>query len=1369
MNGKRLLWVLVFLILLVSGGLCHEKIGVSIPLGVSTYTQNNPINNATDTSGGPTYGIYVLGNSTDPALSLTVNATVNSTATNSTGRSSAYGVYSYNETDPSNSRPLSNLVVTENGNINATAEGSSAVAYGVYVYSINGDFTNTGTISTTATSDGDWAGAAGVFAFTIGGDFSNTGNIYASANSTQSYAGAYGVWVGGDTIGGNFVNTGTISATATGATEAYAYGVEIGSIDGNFTNSGTISAVATAGNNSNVEATGIYINSSVNNFTNSGNISAIAKAGDAETSNVGAKTWGVYIAGGVDNFVNSGTIKAEAQIGDNRVEEDNRIEISNVNGVYINGRVGSFSNNGNIYVNATAGTGYGGDSYYSDVYIEEISGIYLSGGADTFNNSGLISVQAKVGDSEGYYTWAGINDIYGVYFGDEVYTFTNSGTISVTAQAGNANGFDDSEAYAEKVYGVYIDGAVDTFTNSGTISVTAQAGNANGFDDSEAYAEEVYGVRISGAVDSFVNKGDIKVNVQAGSAIGDNSMVEADFISGVEIRGQVNNFLNSGNILVSVNVGNASGIESLVTTYNPSWNAGVYGVYIGNNVDVINFTNLGNIGVAVKAGSAIGDNSTVFSGWAIGVDIGSNNYGQVVNSFVNNGTISVSVSAGDAKGTNSTVWAFAGDPVWVDYSTVNSFKNTGTIISTGQAGSALGNGSKVYMTDFGNGFLGEVGNFTNEGKIITKISAGDAVGTESAVLLSLAESGSAYGVYFEHIVDKFLNKGLIYIEASAGNALGANSTVYVGSVYGVSFVEEVNNFTNEGTIYVGASAGSASGENSTVGIGGILGVFADDVSSGSLVNKGLIQTSVRGGSGSEIEGIFGLILSDASDTTISNEGTIYVDVNAPNAKSVHDIAGIVISDSSNVTLSNPGTIWLSVFGPKPENVRTLYIENSEVTLDKSFSIVFGSPGIDPSTNSTENLSLRPIYVDLSSTLNLNSSDLIARIDSRNLKFNTKYYLIHKEDGGTVNEEWGSLVKGYANSEVTVAWAGEDYGENSAVIFGYVPGSGSMSSAMGYAGSYIISKGLANLILSNPSSFYPLVFGERGYKPVMLASASANIPVSTTLSYNRGFFFIPIYTRVDADDLGFDANAYGFALGLEGKIGKNLTATLYGGYSNVDLDFNVKGPKEEDQDLYMAGLALNYVPKPYFVRFWVAPHWADHDYKGLTGANYELKEKANYDSWGVDTELTGGYIFERGNVFIAPEIGLGYTYYRADDFHTKVSGASQWNRYYDTDEVSFLKGILGVYVAGKDRANKVMFYGSLRLEQAFGENDVSVISYLQGLPRYKLEQDISDTTITGQAGLNFKLGKQWMLDIVGRGDFNADYSAYSAQAILRYSF
>jgi len=53
MRWKSLFWVLVFLILLVNGVYAAVSIGVSIPPGVSTYTQNDPVD-VTDDSGGPT-------------------------------------------------------------------------------------------------------------------------------------------------------------------------------------------------------------------------------------------------------------------------------------------------------------------------------------------------------------------------------------------------------------------------------------------------------------------------------------------------------------------------------------------------------------------------------------------------------------------------------------------------------------------------------------------------------------------------------------------------------------------------------------------------------------------------------------------------------------------------------------------------------------------------------------------------------------------------------------------------------------------------------------------------------------------------------------------------------------------------------------------------------------------------------------------------------------------------------------------------------------------------------------------------------------------------------------------------------------------
>ncbi|AEH22789.1 outer membrane autotransporter barrel domain protein [Thermodesulfobacterium geofontis OPF15] len=1210
MNWKRLLWVLVFLILLVSGVYATEKIGVSIPPSESTYTQNNPINNATDTSGGPTYGIYVE-NATDP-LALTVNATVNSNAANSDGSSYAYGVYT-------DSRLFSNLVITENGNINANATGATrAGAYGVcYLGVDNGALNNAGTISATA-KVGD-----------AEGDYS---------------------WV---------------MASAEGIFEAYVYDASL-----SFTNTGNINAVAETGN-------------AVGNYT-------YAVAGAR-----GVYFW-VYDYG-TFNINNAGTISATAKVG-----------------------------------NAT------GEGYYDGCFCYGVSayangiGVSVYDASLSFTNTGNINAVAETGNAVGNYTYA-VAGARGVYLGDVYGTLNieNSGTINTTAKVGNAIG-EGSYVRAADAVGVF------------------------------AEADE-------GAVDFFINKGEIKVNVQAGSAIGNNSQVEADYISGVVILGPVNNFLNTGNILVSVNVGNASGTGSSVTTvyFGPGWNAGVYGVYIGDNVDVINFTNLGNIGVAVKAGSAIGDNSEVISGWALGVDIGGDDPSKVVNSFVNNGTISVSVSAGDAKGTNSTVWAFAGAPVWVDYSTVNSFKNTGTIISTGQAGSALGNGSTVYMTDFGNGFLGKVGNFTNEGKIITKISAGDAVGTESYLIIDEDVYASAYGIFFADVVNNFLNKGQIYVEASAGNALGANSTVYVGSVYGVSFEGGVGNFTNEGTIYVGASAGSASGDNSTVKIEGVLGVFAYDVSSGSLVNKGLIQTSVKGGSGSEISKVVGLVLEGASHTTFSNEGTIYVNVDAPKAKSVQDIAGIVISGSSNVTISNPGTIAVSVIAPSSaiNNIRTLYIENSKVTLKDKFALMFGAPGTGPAT--------APIYVDANSTLDLNKATLVVRIwnnDASSIVANTPYALI--EYNGTVNGKWGGLERGYANPVIDVNWYNASTDKDAKIIFKYnalnVPEQAMSPVSSIMAGSFINSF-ISGLFLE----YLPIT------SPIYLAKAVSDMPLGYGLggaTYRGGMWFIPVYTKVKASDLGFDADAYGFNLGFGGFLTRDLSLGLYATYARTDIDYSITGAKSGDVDLFAVGMTGRWTfMKDAYLRFNVNGFKTNNDYEGRTGLNYEMKEKASYHVKGMEGEVMVGKVY-RGRIALIPEVGFKYNYYNPDSFWTKAYSATgrvtAWDRYYDPDSKHVWKVVAGVNVVGDTKwgGNPVRLYLMGKVEQALSKNEVEVINYMRSDPtRYKLTKSINKTTFIGQVGADVSLTKNLGLEISGRGDFNGDYSGYTGKVMLRYSW
>jgi len=1321
-----------------------QQIGVYLGSDNFTYTLNQNLSVSNNT-GANTFGIFIDNDTVYPFNDLTINATLRVEQTISTSDTITSGIFANSAIEIEEGaqvRPIGNLTITDRGIIQVSANGKGVAAGGIAVGNVTDNLINDGVISVSGnvTDSSGQLLIVGIYA-------SNTTNVVNYGNLTVSGVGGYVDYAENNVPSGidikwlgNFTNTGNIDVSIK-STNATAAGIRSYDI-GYFNNTGEIRVITNSTIGDFSEVVGVMAgkpelfdgleSGHIGVFGNSGNLTVRGYADGGDLEAIGVAVFN----GTIDEFRNLEGGKIE-------VYGKNSGGYIHAYGVYAQRDISSFSSAGTISISANATDS---NAWAYGVKAKDICNFTLvsvgtinvianatNGGAEAYGvevdniNNFVLEDGSKISATAiANATTNEAAEASGVSAAD-IGMFTNAGEISVNATSTNWWAF----ASGVKAH------SIDNFINEGTINVSANATNE--------YAE-AYGVDAE-SIDNFDNNGTIDVNATVGNVKVNNSEVDL-YAYGIYLSSGYGNvrIKNTGRITVTAEAGNALGYESGVNT-------NVQGVYANN---VGNFTNLGNITASAKAGSAIGNNSSVNAEelYVKGVTLYN------VDKFTNFGNITASSEAWDALGENSYVYAY--DVYGVEAVFVDIFTNLGNITASAEAGNAVRNSSRVKSSDVC-GVDVHTDNFANFGNIIASAKVGNAVGDSSQVRVS-----QIYGVRTSNPVN-LTNERNIITKILAGDAMGSNSALTIDYVRGIYAEGGVNSFLNEGLIYVETFAGSAFVTNSTVTIKDIIGVYAEDISSGNLLNKGIIKTSVKGGSGSKIgeeeAGIAGILVSKVNEASIVNEGLIYVDVNAPNAKSIENIAGVVVSNSSNVTISNPGTIWLSIFGPKAENVRTLWIEGSDVTLDKSFSIVFGSPGINPSTNSTENLSQRPIYVDSSSTLNLNGANLIARIDSRNLKFNAKYYLIDNDNGAVIGE-WGNLVKTWTNPEVKVSWTGEDKGENSAVMFGYVPGVGSMTSAMGYTASWIISSGIANMLRFDPTLVFGLLL--KDYRPVMVAS-SANVVGGAPVYYKKGLFFLPLYTRVEANDLGFDADAYGFTLGFEGELFKDLTATLYGGYSRVNLDYKTTGPKEEDQDLYVGGFSFRYAPKPYFVRFLANCHWADHDYKGLTGGNYELKEKADYESWGIDMELTGGYIFRSGNFYIAPEIGLGYTYYKADDFHTEVPSAPQWNRYYETERVDFLKGILGLYLGGSDKSERIRFYSSLRLEQSFGDNDVSVISYLPGLPKYKLEKDISNTTFVGQVGINFKLGKQWTLDLSGRGDFNGDYSAYSGRAMLKVLF
>ncbi|MEM0061251.1 MAG: autotransporter outer membrane beta-barrel domain-containing protein [Fervidicoccaceae archaeon] len=1306
------------------------------------------------------YGVYAydIGNFSNSgtinveATGIGGNANATEYSANAGGYAYAYGVYAYDIGNFTNKGTINVTAIATNGNaeafgveitsvgnftnkgtINVFVTGSSVEAYGVSIENLMGNLVNNGNILVSATSNGTASSIEGIdVGVSDNGSIENNGQITISTRAINSLDYIYGIYAYFDSDG-SLVNNGNISVSATsedGYSE-YVYGIYYyGNANINFFNSGNIKVSVVSSNSTGSgnyyidEVYGVEGLSSGGSFVNTGNIevSADARNGGYELYDV----YGVYLDG-IDSFLNNGTIKVTALLGDNPGYVNDSIDLYNVYGVYLDSSISDFINNGNILVNATAGTGYGGDYYYSDVYVCYIYGVYLEGNANNFTNNGTIFVDAQAGDSEGYWTWVvGIDDIYGIYINGYVGSFTNTGNVTVIAKVGDSNGFHDGEVYIYDIYGVYVNEEVNSFTNEGNIVLDTKVDNANG-KTTYAYITDISGVYIDGASDSFTNKGNIVVSATLGNATGEDSSVYSYSISGVEIWSKVGNFTNEGNIRVQVSAGDASGVNSSVSNYYVLYNAGTYGVYIGNNVDVINFENKGNITATVQTGSAKGDGSSILTGWVVGVDIGSDdNYGQYVDNFVNKGNIIVSAKAKDAEGTDSTINVLGVSPVWIDYSTVNNFENKGLLYGLIEAGSAIGNNSSIFLGYAStNGFLGDVYNFSNFGTIFSGAKAGSAVGENSTI-----EIRDIAGVYFGGYVDSFNNTGLISVSVDAGSATGNNSTVSINYVSPLIFDEGI----------------------------------------GTVTNSGNLITNVKAGANAEISDVAGLVIS-GSGGTIVNSGNIYVNIDSPDAKTVDRVAGIFVIDSNDIYLSNLGAIYLSTNKPN-SNIRTLWLENSNATLRDKFAITFGMPGIDPE--------MRPIYVGSGSELTLNAT-LIARGDSRNLKLGIPYYLI--ENNGTVEGEWLGLERGYANPAISVSWYDPtQLGENSSVIFNYIPTAtseaeeSSIAPIMGALGTdYIIIPDLINMIsFTSPSSPTGIFtrFMKEGVMYASVGASDAGTSGLSSLNMERGWiWFTPYYIRVNADDLGFDVDSYGFTMGIGGRISERLAGDIFVSYFNNDVDFSVMGADKDDIDYFAGGFNLVYKVTPWYVRMTGLGYTAEHDYKGYTGLNFDLKEKADYRSYGGVLEVLGGVI--KGNkVKVIPEIGLRYGYYKTKDFWTEVSANPGLNRKYEPDELNVFHLIGGLMILGeykKGDENEIRVFGRIRLEQAISDNDISTITYAPNQPKYQLERGIADTNCVVQGGMNWNYKKRWNFELSGIADLNADYSAYGGRFLIRYNF
>ena len=361
-----------------------------------------------------------------------------------------------------------------------------SVADGVYVGErMIGDISNSGTIMATATARGT-ASVRGYRVLSglgcppeesdcpeegINGNFTNSGTITVNAKSVEEKAVATGVHLH-KKVFGDISNSGAITVTATGVTNVTVEGIYAGdTFDGTFLNTGIVAACATssevctrsseAGTEiaKNAEVRGVYIDDNIDNTYGERNVGNIINEGDVVArahAKTKASATAYFLPGDLeDHFTNSGNIFVETVTRDGNTNE------AEAGGVNVNGdMLGNISNSGEITVTAKGasqatanGVRLEGDAGRLLTLFEDISRVI------TVSNSGEITVMADAvssAEANGF-------ELDDTFDGD----FSNTGEISSTAT---------STGDAAEADGVHVSGPMTgDITSAGVTTAGATA------------------------------------------------------------------------------------------------------------------------------------------------------------------------------------------------------------------------------------------------------------------------------------------------------------------------------------------------------------------------------------------------------------------------------------------------------------------------------------------------------------------------------------------------------------------------------------------------------------------------------------------------------------------------------------------------------------------------------------------------------------------------------------------------------------------------------------------------------------------------------------------------------------------------------
>jgi len=1103
------------------------------------------------------------------------------------------------------------------------------------------------------------------------------------------------------------------------------YGINASLEPSPFSNADNYSIVASGDDSGTYEnvrsyAYGIF-SENVVDIDNSGNISLIATGGTATSldyARAQARAYGIETKGSVTN---SGDISVDANGGSaaSGADSSRSLASATAGGIMVSEpSEGLLTNSGNVTVSATGGVasitgdyasaGAGAQALASGITSQSTAGVLSSSGAITV---AAVGGSATAGEGSGAYAYA-YADAVGLYSAG---TVDNSSSVVVAATGGTATAGAAANAEIDAV-GMDADGNI---TNSGSIVLNANGGTATAGDFAEADVD-AYGIYSSGDVD---NSGGIDVTATGGTATASDEVDAYVEAYGIGSAGAVK---NDGAITVAATGGTAT------AEFFAFASAEVFGIDASGTVD-----NSGAIDVTAKGGDSSSE-----SGYA---DHEAEAYGISSESgdVINTGSIAVAAEAGTGISiTGEDTYGYA-EAYGIDSG--GGVINNGTISVTANGGSLSEQGyGWVDASAYG---IGADGNIDNSGSMTVSATGGSATST---VDIGYAQA-YAYGLDSSGSVT---NSGTITVNAQGGTADGALSDED-GDAYADAWgIQADGDIANSGLVTVNATGGTSTADSSEPYA---LAIGLD--SGGNVDNSGDITVTATYGSGTGTDpfstpfgeahaGASGIV-SDSGD--VVNGGNITATAIAPE---MYDTAAVGILFAGSGNLTSTGVI--RSFGDRAYEVAVM---SGTVTLVDDYNLTLDG---DPSVGS--------LYVAGGASLVLNDAMLSVTPVAGATRMNTEYTIFDTSDGGTVSGVFGGLIDP-TNPDIVALYhdqATVDSADDT-VSLAYRPGASPLLESAA--------------LLRHAIVFSSDLIGHRlvtGFLQNRMASAAPRLYAANHMvagdarrygsAHADGFFFTPYFANIDKDasPAGYDADLVGFVTGLD-RYERGSRYGFHVGFGHAGLDFTGNGysRNQEDQELLSAGLHLMTSRGNWTVRGQLTGFYGWHDYDGLTGANLELRENADYDSYGVRTTLLAGRPLEGGGQVLLPEAGIEYLWLHRDSFDTDAenSGWDVHSSSLDEHQVSALASLrwLTRLQAGEVEVTPSLSAG---VRYLVTDDELDAHQSVAGSGPVSVETDQDDLTGTVSASLRFRK-EQLSTELAYGGEFGDDTTLHSAW--LRFDY